>query len=238
MVRKRLRRLDNKNFIDDVKTYIKTTHDFFGIKVPELRVLAKRLHKEHSLKDFYKVFNKLWKSGYHEQTSLAIYTLELYKDDFDNETWEFLKPKLKDIKSLDQADSIASEIIGEIVKKQPALKKEIFLMSKSNNVWIRRMAIVSTLPLIKDGDVGLTLKIAENYVKENHDYIQKSTGRMLREVGKYKPDSLKKFIKKYESQMPALMFDLATEYMEELRVVNTVNRKRKRGISGLFFGWS
>ena len=236
MVRKKLRKIDNKNFIDDVKTYIKTTHDFFGIKVPELRVLAKILHREHSLKDFYKVFNKLWRSGYNEETSLAIYTLQLYKDDFDKETWEFLKPRLKDIKSLDQVDSIASEIIGEIILKHPSLKKEIFLMSKSNNVWIRRMAIMSTLPLIRNGDISLTMKISESYVKEKHDYIQKSTGRILREVGKYKPDTLRKFIKKYENQIPETMFDLATEYMEELRIVSTVPRKRKKGFFGGFFG--
>ena len=61
----------------------------------EIRTLAKRLHEEHSLKEFYSIFNKLWKSGYHEEMSLALYTLQLYENGFDLKTWKFLKPKLK-----------------------------------------------------------------------------------------------------------------------------------------------
>jgi len=121
---KPLQKLSNKQIFDDVNVFIKSSHKFFSTRVPELKTMAKKLHEEHGLKDFYKVFNKLWKSGYEKEKSLAIYTLQMYKDDFDANTWKFLKPKLKNINDKDHIESI-KEILKEIIGKYPKLRKEI-----------------------------------------------------------------------------------------------------------------
>jgi len=78
-----LKRLGHKEFEEDIKGFIKNTHKFYSSKIPEIKTLAKKLHEEHSLEEFYKVFNKLWRSGYHNERVLAIKTLKLYKEDFD-----------------------------------------------------------------------------------------------------------------------------------------------------------
>ena len=93
--------------------------------------------------------------------SLALYALQLYEDDFNIETWKFLKPKLKNIKSWDQIDAVSLFIIGKILLKYPRFEKEIFKLSKSRDFWLRRIAIVSTLPRIKKGDI--LGKIARRY---------------------------------------------------------------------------
>jgi len=192
-IKRELKRLGDREFAEDIKTYIKSTHKFYGVKVPEIRVLAKRLHDEHSLKDFYKIFNKLWKSSYHEEMSLAIYSLQLYEKEFDLETWNFLKPKLKDLKSWDQVDAVSSFVIGKILIKYPALEKEIILLSKNKDMWLRRIAIISTLPLVKKGETKLAMKLIEDYVYDKEIYIQKATGWMIREVGNKKPEIAKKW---------------------------------------------
>src|SRR3989344_9001716 len=192
-LKRELKKLGNKQFAEDIKKYIKSPYEFYGIRVPEIRILAKRLYEEHSLKEFYNIFNRLWKSGYHEEMSLALYTLQLYEKDFDINTFYFLKPKLNDIKSWDQIDAVSSSIIGKILLKDSRLEKELIKLSKSNNFWMRRIAIVSTLPKIKTGDIGLTMKLAEDYIKDTEPYIQKATGWMLREAGKQKPEVVKRF---------------------------------------------
>lgn len=121
---KPLQKLSNKQIFDDVNVFLKSSHKFFSTRVPELKTMAKKLYEEHSLKEFYKIFNKLWKSGYEKEKSLAIYTLQMYKKDFDASTWRVLKPKLKNISDKDQLSSI-HEILKEIIKKCPRLKKEI-----------------------------------------------------------------------------------------------------------------
>jgi len=229
-IRKQLQKLSNKQFAEDIKSYLRSTHEFYGVKVPELRTMAKRLHEEHSLKDFYKIFNRLWRSSYHEEMSLAIYALQLYKDEFDLNTWNFLSPKLKDMKSWDQVDSVSTSIIGQILLKYPKLEKEILKLARSRNLWLRRIAIVSTLPLIKKGDIKLAMKLVEMYLYDKEDYIQKATGWILREIGDKKPEFTKNFILKH-IEMPQLTFSYATEHMKDLRKVRKLKKFKtdKRG---------
>ena len=61
-VKRQLKKLGDKQFADNIKKYLKSPYEFYGIHVPEIRTLAKRLHKEHSVKEFFSVFNRLWKS--------------------------------------------------------------------------------------------------------------------------------------------------------------------------------
>ena len=222
-VKKQLKKLSNKHFAENIKRYLKSPYEFYGIHVPEIRTLAKHLYEEHELKDFYRVFNRLWNSGYHEEMSLALYTLQLYEKEFDLETFKFLMPKLEDIKSWDQIDAISSSIIGKILLKDPRLEKEILKLSKSKNFWMRRIAIVSTLPRIKTGDIRLTMRLAEDYINDKENYIQKSTGWMLREAGKQKPEIVKRFILKH-MHMPPIAFSYATEKMTELRKLRKIKK--------------
>jgi len=233
-LKRQLKKLGNKQFAEDIKNYIKSPYDFYGIRVPELRTLAKRLHEEYSLKEFYKIFDRFWKSGYHEEMSLAIYTLQLYENEFDLKTWKFIQNKLKDMKSWDQIDAVSTRILGLILLKNRQLEREILKMSKSENIWIKRAAIVSTLPLIKKRDINLTMRLAEMYVNSQEDYIQKATGWMLREVGKEKPEVVRKFILK-NLDMPTIMFSYATEQMKDLRKERQ-KFKDKKGIFRWFLG--
>ena len=99
--------------------------------------------------------------------SLAIYSLQLYEEEFDMKTWKFLKSRLKEIQTWDQIDAVSTFIIGKILLKYPKLEKELLKLSKNENFWMRRIAIVSTLPRIKTGDIKLTMKLAEDYITLN-----------------------------------------------------------------------
>jgi 3-methyladenine DNA glycosylase AlkD len=225
-IKRQLKKLSDKHFAENIKRYIKSPYEFYGIHVPEIRTLARHLYDEHELKDFYRVFNRLWNSGYHEEMSLALYTLQLYEKEFDLATFRFLKPKLESIKSWDQIDAVSSSIIGKILLKDSRLEKEILILSKSKNFWMRRIAIVSTLPSIKTGDIRLTIKLAEEYIKDIEPYIQKATGWMLREAGKQKPEIVKRFILK-NMDMPPICFSYATERdLKELRKLRKIKKLR------------
>ena len=209
-LKKELTKLSNKQFAEDIKKYLKSPYEFYGIKVPELRTMAKRMHEEYSLKEFYKVFNKLWASGFHEEMSLALYTLQLYDDELNIATWRFIKPKLKYMKTWDQVDTLGTQLLGKILLKYPSFEREIKKLSKSKDMWTRRLAIVSTISRIKKGDIKLTMELAEKYVYDSNDYIQKATGWMLREAGKQKPEVVRRFILKHMN-MHSITFSYATE---------------------------
>lgn len=57
-------------------------------------------------------------------------------------------------------------------------------LSRSNNPWERRIAILATLAFIKRGECDITFEIAEKLLEDRNDLIQKAVGWMLREAGK------------------------------------------------------
>jgi 3-methyladenine DNA glycosylase AlkD len=87
------------------------------------------------------------------------------------------------INSWDLVDSSAPGIIGEyLLKKQDrSILKEF---AKSNNIWIQRSAIVSTLTFIRNNEIDDTFEIAKLLLDKEHDLIHKAVGWLLREAGK------------------------------------------------------
>ena len=214
-IKRKLVRLNNRQCVDDIKKYIKYSYDFYHTKVPEIMILAKKLHEEYDLKSFYKVFNNLWKKGYHNSRVLAITALKFYKDDFDMETWVFLKPKLKEIKGLEKVDSIGSEILGYIVLKHRELETEIINLSQNKNLWLRRMALVSTIPLIREKDFELAFNLIKMHMHETEEPIQKTIGLLLKEIGDQDPELLKRFLIK--NKLSKTAFYSATENIRSFR---------------------
>lgn len=76
----------------------------------------------------------------------------------------------------------APYVVGGYVFDKP--RDILYTLARSDNVWERRTAIVSTSYFIRKGDVAETFKIAEMPLNDNHDLIHKATGGRLREAGK------------------------------------------------------
>jgi 3-methyladenine DNA glycosylase AlkD len=234
-LKRQLKRLSNKQFVEDIKEYIRSPYEFYGKKVPEMKTLARRLHEEHNLKEFYKVFNKLWGSGNPSESSLAIYTLQLYHEEFSLDTWKFIKAKLKDVKSWDSSDIIGRKIVGPLVLKYPKLKKEIIKLSKGKNQWIKRICIQSTFESALTKDIEYSFSMLLDCLNDNDENIKVAIGTILRDLSREKNEDVKRFILKH-IDMPLLTFNIATERMRYLRKVRKVKKlsSDKKGFFSVF----
>ena len=67
-------------------------------------------------------------------------------------------------------------------------------LSKSKNLWERRISIVSTMIFVKNNFFEPTLTISKKLLKNEHDLINKAVGWLLREVGKNDKELLKNFL--------------------------------------------
>lgn len=233
-LKKQLKKLRDKEFQEDIKKFINSSHEFYSSRVPELKVLANKLHEEHSLKDFYKLFGKFWNSGHAKEVSLGIYTLQLYKDEFTLETWKFIKSKLNDIKSWDKIDAIGSSIVGEILIKYPEIENEILKFSKGKNIWLKRLSIMSLMPLIRTGDFKLAMIIIESHLYDKSEFIHKAIGYVLKEIGDKKPELLKKIIINNPG-MPLTTFLSATENIREFRKLRGVKHEAPNNFKKFLF---
>jgi len=214
-IRARLNEKRKPEKVPFLKRILATPFDVIGVMVPDSRAIAKD-YKNMNTYDMYNFFDELWNSNIHEEKSLAIHILQQYKKKFNLETWRFLKQRLDKAKTWDHIDALATDVFAEILLKNPYLMTEIKEMASSRNPWERRLAIESTLKMIRKNKIDLTLRLAEKLVYDENTYVQKGAGWMIREAGKKNRLAVREFIIQYIDMKP-VAFSYATEKMKELR---------------------
>ena len=188
---------------------------FIGVKVPEVRKVA-RTNSEATLTEIKQLlFSKI-----HEERLLALLILvQRYQTSTPPErerVYEFYLKHLKRVNNWDLVDLSADKIVGAHLyeKKDRSVLKT---WAKSDNLWVRRIAIISTFYFIKQGRFQETLAISRTLLEDPEDLIHKAVGWMLREVGKRDRTVEEKFLKTTYQKMPRTMLRYAIEQFPENR---------------------
>jgi 3-methyladenine DNA glycosylase AlkD len=195
---------------------------FIGIMMPQSRKLAKRF----SQLPLEEVKTLLY-SRIHEERLVALLILVWrYNSSPPNsikekeEIVKFYLDNIKQVNSWDLVDMTAPYILGAHLladnnRSGRTRRLLLYRLAKSENIWERRIAIVSTYHFIRKGYYSDTLKIAEMLLHDRHDLIHKAVGWMLREVGKRDVAAEKAFLEKYWNIMPRAMLRYAIERLPE-----------------------
>ena len=182
---------------------------FLGVIVPNTRKVAKN-HKDSP----YIVIEMLLESEWHECRLCALLMLiEKYKKEPD-QVVQFYLTHTKGINNWDLVDLSAPYILGDFLKDKTD-RNVLYELAGSAVMWERRIAVVSTLMLIRHGQFDDTIRLAEALIDSKHDLMQKSIGWMLREVGKRDKGLLVQFIEKHKHEMPRTMLRYAIEKFPE-----------------------
>lgn len=91
----------------------------------------------------------------------------------------------------------------------------LYELARSENLWERRTAIVSTAYFIKQGDLSDTFKIAEMLLNDDHDLIHKATGGWLRAAGTKDRQALLSFLDQHAATMPRTTLRYAIEHLDD-----------------------
>lgn len=194
---------------------------FLGIVVPVQRKIA-RQYKYLSFSELKRLIH----SRYHEERLITLLILiEKFRKSDEIERSRIVKFYLdnrKGINNWDLVDLSAPKILGEYMldKKRDIL----YEFAKSNNLWEKRIAILTTFTFIRNKDFEDCLKISELLIQDKHDLIHKAVGWMLRELGKMDLKSEEKFLKLHYKSMPRTMLRYAIEKFPE--------KKRKAYLEG------
>lgn len=185
---------------------------FAGLKNPQTRAIAKQF-KNLSIKDT----TALLHSKIHEERLAALIIMveqskkanqQHYKQLFDL----YLK-NTKYINNWDLVDLSCKDVVGGYLVDKP--RDILYQLAKSDLIWERRIAIISTAKFISANDFGDTLAIAETLMGDQQDLIHKAVGWMLREVGKRDETTLCGFLDKYAHKMPRTMLRYSLERLPE-----------------------
>ncbi len=214
-ITKHLQNLANPEIAKHSQRFFKTAEGeygfgdrFLGIRAPIIRQTVKK-HKKAPLS----VAEKLLKSEYHEirlfSLLLLIFRFSKPGAEEKEEIYQIYLRNIKYVNNWDLVDISAHHIIGAYLENRD--KSILYDFVKSQSLWERRIAIMSTFYFIKGNNFVDTLSISEQLLRDREDLIHKAVGWMLREVGKRSINVELTFLKSHYQEMPRIMLRYAIE---------------------------
>jgi len=195
---------------------------FLGIRVPILREQAKK-YQGIALKEI----QRLLKSAFHEERLCAVLLLvrKFTKGNEEEKTviYKLYLDNTKYINNWDLVDSSAYHIVGAYIENKD--KQPLYKLSKSDRLWERRIAIMSTFHFIRKNQFDETLDLSKQLINDDEDLIHKAVGWMLREIGKRDLAVERAFLRAHYKKMPRTMLRYAIEKFPE--------RERKKYLQGV-----
>lgn len=206
---------------------------FLGRTVPETRKIVKECKDSVNIETCIELIRSEW----HEIRLCGFLLLiELYKKAKRQRnkaiTETIVETYIRNLdfgNNWDLVDLTSPYILGDWLIEHPEKRDLLdYLSDKDKSLWHQRVAIVSTLSLIKAGEFSDTIRIARKYLDHNHDLIHKATGWMLREMGKLGGyDELTVFLDQHSSEMPRTMLRYSIErFPENLRKYYLIRDKK------------
>src|SRR5215208_589882 len=193
---------------------------FIGVMVPQSRHVAKKFSQLPLGEVRMLLYSRI-----HEERLVALlilarrYSSALSSREEKEEIVKFYLDNIKQVNNWDLVDLSAPNILGAhlAVNNRADRRRLLNRLAGSENIWERRIAIVSTHYFTRNGDFSETLKIAELLLHDRHDLIHKAVGWMLREVGKRDAAAQEAFLEKHCSIMPRTMLRYAIERLPETK---------------------
>jgi len=172
---------------------------FLGINVPTEHQLSKK-YSGLTLNGIH----QLLQSEFHEQRVIGLMILKLQYIKADKKDkkkfYNFYLAHTDRVNNWDLVDISAPHIVGDfLLEKDRSL---LYQFAKSQSLWERRIAIISTFTFIRKNKFRDALAISEILLSDKQDLIHKAVGWMLKEVGKKSPETLTGFLDSNFKHMP------------------------------------
>ncbi|MFQ5936069.1 MAG: DNA alkylation repair protein [Acidiferrobacterales bacterium] len=214
-IRRALKKLSNRQHAEVSQRFFKTAPGeygagdvFLGIRVPEIRKLARQYEQLRVTP-----VRKLLRSTIHEERLLALFILARQfaraSETERKRIYEFYLRNTKFVNNWDLVDGSAEHIVGAYLADKS--KAPLYRLARSQSMWERRIAIMSTFHFIKRSRFADTLRIAEMLLSDEKDLVHKAVGWMLREIGKRDLPSEEQFLQAHYAKMPRTMLRYAIE---------------------------
>ncbi|MFC9507960.1 DNA alkylation repair protein [Streptomyces sp. NPDC057002] len=198
--------------------------ELLGVRVPVVRGLA-RAHRDLALEDV----EVLLRSRVHEERLAGLLVLaERMRTARGPERAalvDFYLAHTGCVDNWDLVDGSAHVVLGPWLVDGPPDATEILdRLAASASLWDRRIAVVATLALIREGRFEPTLRLVPALCRDPEPLIHKALGWMLREIGRRDAPLLVSFLERHQAELPRITVRYATELLpagERARFVRT-----------------
>jgi 3-methyladenine DNA glycosylase AlkD len=190
---------------------MKSAMPFAGVKVPEMRRIAKALIAAHPLDA-----GTLWRDGV-----LGLWNGAELREERYVAIELFLAKRYAPLRTFDAApiaehlivtgawwdlvDSLAPPFLGELLLNDPARTVPLLVAwSRDDDTWKRRAALIAQLRLKKRTDEKLLFALIAPSLPSTEFFLRKAIGWALREYSKTAPASVAAYVRNHASRLSPL----------------------------------
>lgn len=211
---KQIEKLPKEADINFETKILNTPNILLGIKVPTLRKLTKVWYNIIS----QKALSYFIKSNIHDYRRFAVFCLAycVNKDNKEN-IKAFIDEHIEYLNSWDLVDACAPTCIGKqlINESDDKIYNILRIYTKSDNIFIKGVGIVSLLYLAKENRYKAIFKVIDDVFYDEYHLIQKANGWVLRELYKVNSKEVLKYLvnKNKIKKIPSILKSYAIEKM-------------------------
>ena len=189
-----LRALKNPERALRDQAYHKSTREHWGIPVPESDRIARRVKKELSAAEILQTAQSLWETNLFDPMICAAKLLSTAKLKPSLVLWDTVVGFLKQVDGWALEDCLA-HVAGKCILADESLLNELDVWTQHPNFWMRRAALVYTLPFAKPNrNPERMLQWASKYSPDPEWFIQKAIGWWLRDLSEHNPERVVLFL--------------------------------------------
>lgn len=189
-----------------MRAYMKNKFEFLGIKTPVLRAAIAELiraQKNATPADLLRNARALWALPGREYQYVAVGLLSHHAEKLTPQHIPALFALVRKKSWWDSVDSLAG-VIGSILKKDPAAQSVMDKAISSNNLWIRRVAIIHQLGWRGQTDSQRLFAYGIACADEKEFFIRKAIGWALRDYARHAPAEIRAFLRANRDRLSPL----------------------------------
>lgn len=182
-----------------MKKYMRDQFEFLGIKTPQNVALRREFIAKHGLPEpaeLDRILRDLWSLPQREFQYVAVGLLGKFEKELPPEFIETIEHLIITKSWWDTVDSIAGNTVGVHFKRYPAVReKYLTRWRRSEDLWLRRTAILFQLNYKEETDFDLLCGIIRENLSSREFFVNKAVGWALRQYARTDPKAVKRFVK-------------------------------------------
>lgn len=192
----------------------------YGVKSATVQKIAKEIFAEIKEKPKAEIFaacEKLWQSGYMEESFVACVWSEKLGKKFEPADFEIFEHWIKNyVSNWASCDTFCNHTVGDFVTMYPEFISILKEFALSENRWVKRAAAVSLIvPARKGLFLNDIFEIADILLMDSDDMVQKGYGWMLKSASQAHQQSVFEYVMSKKTVMPRTALRYAIEKMPD-----------------------
>ena len=197
------------------KKYHKSAREHWGVKTPHLDAVLKPYLRQQPIPALLQVSQELWQTRIFDLMIAGGRILAHKKLPASDDLWRLLTTYLRDVDGWALEDNLA-HAAWKCLLATPALLDEIEVWTAHETMWMRRAALIYTLPYAKPGyDPERVLTWMGTYASDREWFIQKAIGWWLRDLGTHCPQRVVRFLNEHWDVLRGVARKEATRKLDE-----------------------